>query len=102
MDENVDLLRSESKQPMGFDNFETFVHEGRGVDGDLRAHVPGRMPHRFGNGREFHFRLVLRAKRTTRGSENDSTYFFAPFTAQTLVQRGERREEVRRIILTAS
>src|ERR1051325_6086119 len=87
MDENVDLLRSESKQPMSFDNFETFVHEGRGVDGNLRAHVPGRMRHRFGNGREFHFRLVLRAIRSTRGSENDSPYFFAPYTPQTLVQR---------------
>src|SRR5215813_2512900 len=98
MNENVDLFRSESEQPTSLDNFESLVHERRGVDGDLGAHVPGRMPHRFGNGCEFHVRFILRAKWSTRGREYDSSHFLATFTAQALVQsvvRGIDRQQLR-------
>src|SRR5215510_14349140 len=98
MHEDVDLFRAEAKQPASFDNLEPLVHECSGVDRDLRAHVPGWMTHRFGDSGEFHFRFVLRAKRSAGGGQDNASYFFTPFTSQTLMQSvmfGINRQQLR-------
>src|SRR5271169_29070 len=43
MDDDVDLIGAHSEQPAGFDDLETFVHHGGGIDGDAVAHLPVRM-----------------------------------------------------------
>ena len=53
----------EAEQPVRLDHFEPFVHQRRRVDRDFRAHVPGRVLHRFGHGRAFHLGFVLCAER---------------------------------------
>ena len=50
MDEDVDRIRRHPEEVMGFDDLETFVHHGRGVDRNLVAHFPGRMRERVGDG----------------------------------------------------
>ena len=43
MDDHIDLGPRDMKEPSGFDHFQALVKQGRGVDGDLGAHVPGGM-----------------------------------------------------------
>src|SRR3712207_7284085 len=45
--DDVDLVRAEAEEPVRLDDFEPLVHQGRRVDGYLRAHVPGRVAHRL-------------------------------------------------------
>ena len=40
MHDHMDPLRLHVEEPLGLDDFETFVHHGCRVDGDLRPHVP--------------------------------------------------------------
>ena len=40
LDDDLDLLRGQTEQPDGFDQFQTLIHQGGRVDGDLRTHVP--------------------------------------------------------------
>lgn len=40
MNDDVDLIRAHVEEPVGFDDFETFVHHRGGVDGDAIAHAP--------------------------------------------------------------
>ena len=37
---DLDFFRRQAKEPYGLDEFQTLVHQGGGVDGDLRAHIP--------------------------------------------------------------
>src|ERR1043166_4219700 len=47
MHSNRNAIRSEPKQPACFNHLESLVHQSRGVDGDLRSHLPGWMRERF-------------------------------------------------------
>ena len=40
MDDDVDLVGSDAEEPAGFDDFETLIHHGGGIDGDAVAHFP--------------------------------------------------------------
>ena len=40
MDDYVDFVEVRAEEPLGFDYFEAFVHEGGGVYGDALAHFP--------------------------------------------------------------
>ena len=41
------LLRLQAEQPAGFDHLQRLVHQRGGIDRDLRAHPPGRVPQRI-------------------------------------------------------
>ena len=43
MDDHVDAVHVDAEEPAGLDHFQALVEERGGVDGDLAAHVPGRM-----------------------------------------------------------
>ena len=45
--ENVDLVRRQRKKVVRLDQFQTFVHHGRRIDGYLRPHRPVRMAQRL-------------------------------------------------------
>ena len=47
VDDHIDLLIRKIEEMMRLDDFKTFVHHGRAVDGDAPAHVPVRMVKRF-------------------------------------------------------
>ena len=48
MDDRVDLTQRQAVEPHGLDDLKAFVHQGRGVDGDLRTHCPVRVLERVG------------------------------------------------------
>ena len=50
VDQHVDLLGGQREQMMGLDEFQALVHQGRGIDRDLRAHRPVRMLERLLHG----------------------------------------------------
>ena len=54
VDDDLDRVVADIVQPVRLDDLQALVRERRGVDGDLRAHRPGRMPERLlrGDGRE--------------------------------------------------
>ena len=43
MNHDVDAFHADAKKPASFDHFQAFVEQGCRVDGDLRAHFPGRV-----------------------------------------------------------
>src|SRR6516164_3615345 len=43
MDQDVNLLRFQSEQPMSFDDLQPLVHERCRIDGDPSSHLPYRM-----------------------------------------------------------
>ena len=43
MHQDGDVVPGDAEEPVGFDDFEGFVHQGCGVDGDFGAHLPGGM-----------------------------------------------------------
>ncbi len=43
LDEDAESVVVEAEQVVGLDEFETLVEHGGAVDGDLGAHVPGRV-----------------------------------------------------------
>src|SRR3712207_1880627 len=85
--DDVDLVRAEAEEPVRLDDFEPLVHQGRRVDGYLRAHVPGRVAHRLLDGRRRHRAQRLLAERPARRGQNQTADFLAPLAAQTLVER---------------
>ena len=48
MDDRVDLTQRQTVEAHGLDDLKAFVHQGRGVDGDLRTHCPVRVLERVG------------------------------------------------------
>ena len=66
MDDDVDLIRFEAKEPVGLDHFQTLVHQRSRIDRDLCAHAPRRVAQRFRDGCIAHLSLVFSAKRTAR------------------------------------
>ena len=43
MNHDIDPIKGDAEQPMGFDRLEALVHQGRGVDRDLGTHLPRRV-----------------------------------------------------------
>ena len=43
MDQNVQLVIADAEKNAGFYQLQPLVHQGRGIDGDFRAHLPGGM-----------------------------------------------------------
>ena len=86
----ISICSDKTKQPVRFNHFQSLVHQRRRIDRDLRAHGPGRVAHRFGNGRLFHLLFVLRAEWSARSRENDASHFLRSLASQTLVQHCAR------------
>jgi hypothetical protein len=72
MDDDLDLLRFQTKQPAGFDDLQGLVHQCRGVDRNLLAHVPGRMLERLLGSYIREISALLSAKWAAARGEHDS------------------------------
>ena len=68
---DLDLRRVKVKQPLGFDEFQTLIHQGRRVDRDLIAHVPVGMLEGIGSTNGFQLCLGLAEERTAGGCQDD-------------------------------
>ena len=51
--DDLDLVVADPEEFVGLDDLEALVHQRAGVDGDLRAHLPGRMGQGIGDGDRF-------------------------------------------------
>ena len=89
MDHHLDGIEADPKERVRLDHLEALVHERRGVNGDLRAHAPGRVRQRILHADVS--QLVRRggAERTTGGRQEDPPHRRSATThhAQTLVDR---------------
>jgi hypothetical protein len=57
---------------VGFDDLQAFVHEGRGVDGDLLSHLPVGVPQRLLGCDEREGGRGARPKGSARGREDEA------------------------------
>ena len=71
--QHLDLICRHIEQPPRLDDLQTFVHHGRRIDRDLRAHVPVRMAQRL---RQRHMRKLLPRKSAKRTAARCQEYFF--------------------------
>jgi hypothetical protein len=75
MDDDIDLIGADAKEPASFDDLEALVHHGGGIDGDAVAHAPvGMREGLFDSnvGEIFDGRL---AKRTAGSGKNEAADF---------------------------
>ncbi len=84
---DVDLRGGHAKQPMRLDHLQPLVHQCGRIDGDLRAHLPGRMLQRVGGGDPGQLAQRPAAKRAAGGSENQPPQFPAGAAVQALMDR---------------
>src|SRR5262245_31778889 len=84
MDQDVDLLRSQRKKMIGFDQLEPFVHQRGRVDRHLRAHRPvGMLEGLLDRCRSDGLR-ARGSERTSGGSENGAAHVLASAAAHSL------------------
>src|SRR5271157_4711346 len=85
MHQYADLAGRHVEQPAGLDDFETLVHESRGIDGDALAHLPCRMIESLldGDVAEIFQRSIQ--ERTAQGGKPDPLYLVAASAAHALV-----------------
>src|SRR5690606_26581690 len=88
MHDDLDLVVADAKEPVRLDNFESFVHHGRRIDGDLSPHRPGWMLQRVGGPRSFHLVLASGAERTAGSREDRLGDSIARFTLKALPDSG--------------
>src|ERR1700751_2917020 len=75
MDDDIDLIGADTKEPASFDDLEALVHHGGGIDGDAVAHAPvgvgeGLFDGNVGEIFDGHF-----AKRAAGSGENEAADF---------------------------
>ena len=70
--DDLQLRVGHVEEPMRLDQLEPLVRERGGVDGDLRAHPPGRMRERLGRCDAAELGARPSAERAARGGEDDS------------------------------
>ena len=86
MDDDVDLVGGKAEQPVRLDHLEALVHQRRGVDGDLAAHLPGRVLERLRRRRRARSSSMRGAQeRAARGGEDDAPHVAAPMAVHRLV-----------------
>jgi hypothetical protein len=74
VDDDLELLVRETEQEVRFDQLEALVRQGRRVDGDLRAHAPGRVRERVGAGHLGQLRARAAAEGAARGGEDEGVH----------------------------
>jgi len=87
MNDDFDLIRANVEEPVRFDNFETFVHHGGGIDGDAIAHAPVGMREGLLRRDARELRKGSPAKRPAGSGENKAAHFAVRTAAQALMQR---------------
>src|SRR5258708_7007521 len=75
MNEHVHLIGREIEEPAGFNDLETLVGHGRGVDGDAIAHLPGGMIQRLPDRPRFQFMYWRPAEWTAASRQNELADF---------------------------
>jgi hypothetical protein len=75
MDDDVDLIGTDTKKPAGFDDLKPLVHHGGGIDGDAVAHAPVGMSQGLGGSDGFEGLEGRFAERATGGGEDDAADF---------------------------
>src|SRR5215831_20796696 len=73
VDDDLDALHFHAKKPMRLDHLQPLIEQSRGIDCDLRPHVPGRMLQRSFDCDGIEVLSWSFAKRSTRGGQNDPT-----------------------------
>ena len=96
MKDDVDLLGTHVEEPVGFDDFEPFVHHGGGINGDAVAHFPVGMCEGLVDGDVGELREWRFAERATGGGEDDATNFGIESRGAWRVTSGARRGGVLR------
>ena len=84
MNQNFDLIHINTKEPFCFHNFQTFIHQGRRIYGNLIAHTPVRMFQSICRCYFQQFFSFLSAERTTGSSQKDSFDFVILIALQRL------------------
>ena len=69
VDDDVDALVADAEEVVGLDQLEALVHQGRRVDRDPPAHLPGRVRERLGRGHAIE--VGAAAERPARGGEHE-------------------------------
>ena len=86
---HVNAVNAEAKESGGLEYFETFVHERRRVDRNLRPHGPRGVCERVGFRHVLQFAQTLRTKRAARRRQEQSLHRAIPVgrisSSQTLV-----------------
>ena len=84
--EHLDAVRGHPEEPARLDDLEPLVHEGRGVDRDLAAHVPGRVLERLARGDVAEALAGAVAERAARRGEDEPLDLLRTPAVQALVQ----------------
>src|SRR5262245_15411811 len=87
MHDNRYLVRVEPEKPFRLDHLEAFIHKGRGINGDLFAHLPVRVVESFGPRRAAYLFFCFLPKWSARGSQNQALDLAFVFPSKTLVDR---------------
>src|SRR6266566_1616529 len=74
MDNDFDALHLDSEEPVRLDHLQPFVEQRRGIDCDLRPHVPGRMFERLLRRDRIEFIARQFTKWSTGRGKNDATH----------------------------
>ena len=88
MHHHVDAVVVEPEQLVGLDHLEALVHERRGVDRDLRAHVPRGVLERVGDRDQRKLLTRVAAERPSARGEDQAPDLVGRAGPQRLVERG--------------
>ena len=91
MDDDGDVVEVDVIEQGGLEQFQALVDQGRGVDRDDAAHVPGGVLHGVGGGDVSQGLPVTAAERTTGGRQDETAHLIASTSAQTLGKGGVLR-----------
>src|SRR5260370_30261302 len=87
MDYDVDPIAGHAEQMTRLDQFQSLVHHGGTIDGDLRTHPPVRMSDRLGRRYRGHGGKITLAEWTSRGGQNDAVNSLCPLKIEHLKDR---------------
>mgnify|MGYP006280782705 CR=1 FL=1 len=87
MDDDVDAVEGDVEEQVRLDHLQALVHQGRGVDGDQRAHRPGRVREGLLEGHPGQAFAVPPAERSAAGREDQPPHLLGPARKQRLRQR---------------
>ena len=88
MNHDVDAGTGDVEEVARFDQFQALVHQGRRIDTDLRAHVPGWMCGRLGRRRRLQGGGIAVEERTARSGQHEAADLLRASRPQRLVDRG--------------
>ncbi len=91
MDDHVDGVVGDTEELVGLDDLEALVHQGRGVDRDLRSHRPGRMGQRLVHADRAQLVGAPAPERSPRGGQQQAGDVVGTPGAQALVERAVLR-----------